>query len=128
MKSKIIKGITITIFSTLIISFVAYRSGYLGGLKSIYPVSSNGSALNDQTDTIPINDSLKRSEMMSSSKVLILREYPPQISDSNKVKIDSIVNKIDPLIYSSKSGIILKPEDLKIIKLDSTEIDSLKIQ
>lgn len=114
-------------FSTLLITFVAYRSGYLGGLKSTYPVSPNGSALNNQTDTIPKNDSIKRIEMMSSSKVLILRDHPLQVNDSNKVKIDSTI-KIDPLIYSSKSGIILKPEDLKKIKQDSTLIDSLKKQ
>lgn len=127
MKRKIIKGMTITMFSTLIISFVAYRSGYLGGLKSTYPFSPNGSALNNQADTIPTKDSTKRIEMISSSKFLILRDHPTQISDSSKVKIDSTI-KIDPLIYSSKSGIILKPEDLKAIKKDSTQIDSLKKQ
>ncbi len=127
MKSEIIKGITIIMFSTLIISFVAYRSGYLGGLKSTYQVSPNGSALNNQTDTLSITDSIKRIEMMSSSKVVIILDHSFEVTDSNNVKIDSTI-KIDPLIYSSKSGIILEPEDLKIIKQDSTEIDSLKKQ
>ena len=127
MKNKIVKGITVTLFSILIISFVAYRSGYLGGLKSTYSGRPNGSVLNNQRDTIPKNDSLKRLEMMSSSKVLILRDHSLEISDSSKVKIDSSI-KIDPLIYSSKSGIIFKPEDLNKIKQDSTAIDSLKKQ
>jgi hypothetical protein len=127
MNSKIIKGITITMFSVLIISFVAYRSGYLGGLKSSYPVSPNGSALNNQTDSIPENDSLIRIEMMSSSKVLILRDHMIQNNDSNTTIIDS-TTKIDPLIYSSKSGIILKAEDFKKILLDSIVTDSLKKQ
>jgi hypothetical protein len=125
MKSKIIKGITLTMFSVLIISFVAFRSGYLGGLKSTYPVSPNGRALNNQTDTIPINDSLKKIEMMSSSKVLILRDHLIQNNDSNTTLIDS-TTKIDPLIYSSKSGIILKPEDFKKTTIDSIVADSLK--
>lgn len=125
MKSKIIKGITITLFSTLIISFVAYRSGYLGGLKSTSSVSPNGNSLNNQTDTIPKNDSLKRIQMMSSSKVLILSDRPIQNNDSNTAHLDSTII-IDPLIYSSKSGIIVTPEDFKKIKIDSVVNDSLK--
>lgn len=127
MKNKIVKGMTVTLFLTLITSFVAYRSGYLGRLKSSNSVSPNGNVLNNQTDTIPKNDSLKKLEIISSSKVLILREHSLEISDSSKVKIDSST-KIDPMIYSSKSGIILKPEDLKKIKQDSIAIDSLKKQ
>lgn len=127
MKNKIVKGITVTLFSTLIISFVAYRSGYLGGLKSAYSGSPNGSALNSQTDTIPENDSLKRLEVMSSSKDLMFSDSVLKIIESNVIKIDSSLN-IDHLIYSSKSGIIWKPEDLKKIKQDSTVIDSLKKQ
>ena len=125
MKNKIVKGITVTLFLTLITSFVAYRSGFLDGLKSTYSVRPNGSVLKSQTDTIPKNDSLKKLEKMSSSKVLILRAHHLEFSDSSKVKIDSSV-KMDPLMYSSKSGIILKPEDFKKIKQDSTVIDSLK--
>ena len=125
MKNKIVKGITVTLFLTLITSFVAYRSGFLDGLKSTYSVRPNGSVLKSQTDTISKNDSLKKLEIMSSSKVLILRDHHLEISDSSKVKIDSSV-KMDPLMYSSKSGIILKPEDFKKIKQDSTVIDSLK--
>lgn len=127
MKNKIVKGITVSLFLNLIISFVAYRSGYLGGIRSTYSGSPNGSVLNNQIDTIPNSDSLKRMEMMSSSKVLILKDHHLKKGDSSKVKIDSSI-KIDPLIYSSKSGIILKPKDLKKIKQDSTVIDSLKKQ
>ncbi|MCX2745320.1 hypothetical protein OO013_15690 [Mangrovivirga sp. M17] len=124
MKSSIIKGITLLMFSSLIISFVAYKSGYLGGLKSTYQVSPNGSALNNQTGTVPGDDSLKRIEMMSSSKVLILRDHTIQTNDTNAVQTDS-TKKINPLIYSSKSGIILKPEDYKKLKKDSILIDTL---
>ena len=125
MKNKTIKGITLTMFLTLIISFVAYRSGYFGGLRSTYSISPNGGALNTQTDTIPKIDSLKWLEMMSSSKVLILKDHPFRINDTSLMKIDSNF-KVDPLIYSTKSGIILKPEDLKKHRIDSTKIDSLK--
>lgn len=125
MKNKIIKGITLTLFSTLIIGFVTYRSGFLGGQKSTYSGSPNGSALNNQTDTIPKIDSLKKIEMMSSSKVLILRDFSIQLNDSNKPKSDT-PEKINPLIYSSKSGIIFKPTDIN--KTGSVLIisDSLK--
>ncbi len=127
MKSKIVKGGTVTLFMSLIIVFVAYRSGYLGGLKSTYSVSPNGSALHNQTDTISKKDSLQRMQMMSSSKVLILRDHSILLGDSSKVKTDSS-SKMPPLMYSSKAGIILKREDLKKIKQDSTVVDSLKKQ
>ena len=119
MKRKIIKGITLTLFLTLIGSFVAYRSGYFGGMKSTYPVSPNGSALNNQLDTIPQKDSTKRIEIMPSSKVMILKEPTLRVKDTSKTKTT-------PLIHSSKSGIIMKQGDLKTIKADSIVIDSLK--
>lgn len=93
--------------------FVAYKSGYIREKKSAYLVSSNGSALNNQADTIPKADSIKRVEMMPSSR------------DSNSVGSNSPL-KVSPLIYSSKSGIILKPEDLTKTALDSIVADSLK--
>ena len=65
---------------------------------------------------------------MSSSKVLILRDHSVQLKDSNNsIKSDSTL-KINPLIYSSKSGMILKPEDFKKIKADTIVSDSLKKQ
>ncbi len=132
MKNKIIQGITLTVFSALIISFVAFRSGYFGGLKSTYPVSPNGSALNNQTDAK--NDSTENMEMIPSSKVIILRDHPVpiELDDSNDVKevdpdvkIDSSV-MINPIIHSSKSGIILNPRDLESMKQDTVETDSLE--
>lgn len=128
MKSIIIKGITIIVFLTLIISFVTFRLGYFDGLKSKNLISPDGSTLNNLLDTIHKSDSLKRVEIMSSSKAIIIRDHTKiQNDDSAKVKIDSTF-KIDPILYSSKSGIILKPIDLNKIKQDSSGNDSLKKQ
>ncbi|MCB0515678.1 MAG: hypothetical protein R2798_07090 [Chitinophagales bacterium] len=127
MKNKIVKALTLTMFSTLIIAFVAYKSGYFGGPKSIYSVSPNGSALNNSVNTILKQDtSYKQVRMMRSPKFMTLRDIQFQFDDSNAVKIDTTI-KIDPrLMYGSKSGIILDSEDLKRMRTDSTVTDSLK--
>jgi hypothetical protein len=124
MKNIIVKGITLILFSTLIIGFVAYRSGYFGGQKSSYSISPNGGALNNQTDTIPKTDSLKVLKMMSSSKSIILLDHLIQPKDSSKYKLQlDSVSRIKKIMYSSKSGIIFKSQDFKI---DSIKTDSLK--
>ena len=133
MNRKIIQGISITMFLTRIISFVAYRSGYLGGMKSTYSASPNGSVINNPIDTIPQHDSLKiikstpEPMIMPSSKVMIIKDPLILKNDSNIMKLDSSL-KLDPLMFSTKSGIILKPEDLKQLKKDSSVIDTLKKQ
>lgn len=124
MKSQIIKGLTLILFSSLIIAFVAFRSGFFGGNKSTLLESPNGSTLNNQIDSVPRTDSLKTIQMMSSSKVLILRDHSVQVEDSIRLKPDSS-NKVNPHIYSSKSGIILNSKDLNYIIPDSTVADSL---
>lgn len=125
MKRKIIKGLTIILFSTLITSFVAYRSGFFGGLKLSYSVSPNGSALKTQNDSIKKKDSIKKVSLMPSSKVLIIKDYTIQVGDTVRIETDTS-SKIKPLIFSTKSAIILKPDDLTKTLKDSTLIDSLK--
>ncbi len=119
-----IKGITLTLFSTLILMFVAYRSGYFGGMKSSFSASPNGSALYNQVDTIPKGDTLNKIELISASKEMIIID-PATFADSSKAKPDTDL-KIHHLIHSSKVGIILKPEDLRKVKPDSTIIDTSK--
>lgn len=127
MKNQIIKGFTLVFFSSLIVGFVAFRSGFWGGNKSTHPGSPNGSVLVTPTDSLPASDSLRTIHMMSSSKVLILRDHSVQAVDSPRIEIDSSIT-INPLMHSSKSGFILNPEDMDKLKPDSTATDSLKNQ
>ena len=124
MQKIILKGSTLLLFFSLVTGFVVFRSGFFGDSKTSYPSSPNGSALNNQTDTII-------REMMHSSKTLIIRDFsPPGNSDSNRINIDSLLAdstfKINPLIYSSKSARIMEPEDLKLFRFDSLKIDTSK--
>ena len=126
MQKIILKGSTLLLFFSLVTGFVVFRSGFFGDSKTSYPSSPNGSALNNQTDTII-------QEMMHSSKTLIIRDFsPPGKSDSNRINIDSLLAdstfKINPLIYSSKFAIIMEPEDLKLFRFDSLKIDTSKIK
>ena len=126
MQKIILKGSTLLLFFSLITGFVVFRSGFFGDSNTSYPSSPNGSALNNQTDTII-------QEMMHSSKTLIIRDFsPPGKSDSNRINIDSLLAdstfKINPLIFSSKSAIIMEPEDLKLFRFDSLKIDTSKIK
>lgn len=126
MQKIILKGSTLLLFFSLITGFVVFRSGFFGDSKTSYPSSPNGSALNHQKDTII-------QEMMHSSKTLIIRDLSlPDKSDSNRTNIDSLFTdstfKINPLIYSSKSAIIMEPEDLKLFRFDSLKIDTSKIK
>ena len=133
MQKNILKGSTLLLFFSLIIVFVTFRSGFFSDLKTSYPSSPNGSALNNQTDSIIQIESIENIEMMHSSKSLIIRDFSlPDKSDSGRISIDSLIAdstfKINPLIYSSKSAIIMEPQDLKIFKFDSLKIDTSKIK
>lgn len=122
MKDKIIKGTTLLLFVSLVAGFIAYRSGRTFSIQ----VGPDRSVPNNQSDTIPKADSLKRLEIIPSSKALILREHWLQLNDSVKqVESDSSLNST-PMIHSSKSGIILKPEDFKKMGSDTIRKDSIK--
>ena len=125
MKKKILKAGTLILFSSLIFGFICFRSGFFGNSKTSYPSSPNGSALNNQAD------SLSKIEMIHSSKALIIRDLSlPDKSDSNRINIDSLITdstfKINPLIFSTKSAIIMEPQDLKLFRFDSLETDTPK--
>jgi len=96
MKNIIIKGITLTTFLILIVSFIAYKSGYFSDSKSSNEVSPNKSYLNNQTGNT------------------FLKKRPDTIS------IEGF--KYDHNIGSSKTFRPFKPEDIKVI---SKKPDSL---
>ncbi|WP_299626697.1 hypothetical protein [uncultured Tenacibaculum sp.] len=121
MKNKIIKSITLIVFSTLIISFIAYRAGYL---NDIIFNSSTNLPEEESSENSTQNDSAKKIEFMSSSKTIIMQDHPILSKDSTKMKMDSIV--MQSFISSSKSGLILKPKDLKKTTPDAIVTDSLK--
>lgn len=124
MKHLILKVLALTSFSLLIISFVAYKSGFIGGHPWSYSLSPNGGALNNKKDTLDKKEIEKRL-MMSSSKVLIIRKEEPKKPDTSKTNTDSI-NEHELYFPSSKVGRILKPGELRAIQIDSTTKDSLK--
>ena len=139
MKDIIIKSSTLMLFVSLLVGFVSYRSGYWGGTKSSYPVSPNGSALNNQVDTLP-NVKIDDKQILPSSKVLILKEHStPQNDTNNQTKTQAQTQtqtqtkkdtnatlKTNPFMYSSKSGAIFELKDLEIPSIDTTKQDSLK--
>lgn len=117
MNNKITKGFTIILFSSLIIFFVTYKSGYLNG-------NSKSSSSQPSLDTLVTKppgladiDTFKSTKMLSSSKSLIIR-------DLNLYTIDSL-GIPTPLLPSSKIGFILKPEDIEKAHSDSVKIDTL---
>jgi len=121
MNQKIIKGITLIVFSSLIIGFVSYKSGYLD--KKI----SSNSIPSEQdkpfiNDTLPTIDSTRQFRLMHSSKSIIMREHTKKPINSNENQIDAVLKR-ENIMYSSKSGIIINSADL--ISLDSISPDSL---
>lgn len=104
MNNRFIKTTTLILFAVLIGGFVACRSGFSFGKKS-------------KETNANTQDTIK--PMISSSKVLILTDFQ---KDSIKNKKDS-VPKFDPAIYSTKSGMIIRPEDLKKIENDTLNND-----
>ncbi|TCI94421.1 hypothetical protein [Tenacibaculum sp. M341] len=113
MKNKIIKGITLSFFTTLIIAFVAYKSGYF---KNQQPTNNS---------TIKV-DSIKKIQLLSSSKLIVLKDHEMVINDSVKKEMDSMSIESDKIILSSsKSGIIFTQDDLKKMA-DSIKTNSSK--
>lgn len=141
MKNGIVKIITIGVFLTLVLGFVAYKAGYFEK-EDILSHLDKSYALSDSTK----RDSINKLRMMYSSKSIIMSDESLFIHDStsksidssNKpntlntvsktkkdtmtVHIDSFV-KANPMMYSSKSAIIFKPDDFKI-NFDSIQIDT----
>ena len=78
MKQIFLKSATIILFLSLIIVYIAFRSGYFGGKKSTVPVSPNGSALNNQTPYIKDSNYVKRK--MDSATFAIISSKSMNIS------------------------------------------------
>lgn len=93
---KLIKGLTLLSFITLISGFVAYRSGAFDQPKVA------GSKNIMFADTPPI-----KKEMMSSSKSMIL------MSPKNSTITPKDTSKKKEIMHSSKSGKIVEPIDFK---------------
>ncbi|WP_299101450.1 hypothetical protein [uncultured Winogradskyella sp.] len=113
MKRSLIKMFTIILFISLLVSFICYRSGYF--------YKQNESNSNETNNPM---DSIVKIETISSSKSLILVDHYKKKDTTIK---DTLVN-IKPLIYSSKSGIILSTEDLYLLSKDSISIDSMDVK
>jgi len=129
MKKTIIKGVTLTLFISLIGSFVLYRSGVFGSRTTSYSMSPNGSVINSSTGkTDETTDSIsKQPVIMSSSKVMIIKD--PILPSKDTTKDSSGTNFIirgKEFISSSKSLRLLDSDDMVEIFQDSLQTDSLK--
>jgi len=146
-RTPFIRWSTILVFLGLIAAFVGYRSGWLGSLfadetKSDTTTASNPVMAIDSTieyiDTLYIawNDTVTPeqaySRHISSSKYIVLTEYDPnkilvlrrdtptEFKQPITVSVDSFyMDKKFWLQSSSKSFMVIEPEDVKIVN-DST--------
>lgn len=110
MKNIILKGTTLILFVILFLGYVFYKAGFF---KDRITNFSDKNYKKDSTKTIQI---------MSSSKLVVLKEKEIKAYTSSKLEIDTFLIK-NIIFSSSKSGIILKPEELNI---DSIVANSLK--
>ena len=83
MKNRIIKGTTLTLFISLIIGFIIYKTNLSSTSKNVDLNSST-----NKKDSITNTDSLSHKVFLPSSKVIINEEFWAKIKDS--IKIDSI--------------------------------------
>lgn len=118
MKSNLVKVLTLSLFIILILSFVVYRMDFFGTEDK--PNNKTNKATTEVDSIFKDIDSTELIQIMSSSKSLILID---DINTKPSTQIDS-TDKLDPIIYSSKSSIILEPSDFKKLKLDSISKDS----
>ncbi|MEO0626036.1 MAG: hypothetical protein AAFY91_03545 [Bacteroidota bacterium] len=103
MRDRLVKGGTLLLFSALVISFVLYSAGCFYG-SAIDESATAGSNANP--------DSTGGRQLMPSSKVLILDDNLRPNPTGDQSTTDSFTRP--DMIYSSKSGIIFKPEDMVI--------------
>lgn len=134
--SKFRKGLTILSSLTLMICFLLYRTGkfdkYFTNKNITIQSSPNGGAANSSY----IDTSIKKKDsadklLLSSSKSIILTDQRQTRLDSLKSLFkDSLTEQERLLLYSSKSGIIFKPDETVHIRPDSLGHlhDSIKIK
>lgn len=129
MKKTIIKGVTLTLFISLIGSFVLYRSGVFGTRTASYSMSPNGSVINSSTDqSESATDSIaKQPIMISSSKFIIIKDPIVQLKDTTKTSNSTnFIIRRKGLMSGSKSGRMLDSDDMVKMFKDSLQVDSLK--
>ena len=125
MNKTIIQGLTLFFFFSLIFGFVAYRSGYLGGVvRSPIPFDPNGTVLNNSTeiDSATLAELRAYRMMLFSSKAMVIRD--PRLDsllESGIVPDSQLILPAlrKPFIPSSKSAPILRkisPKELRKMK------------
>lgn len=108
MKTKITRGLTIALFTTLIVGFVAYKSGFLGLERTSYSENADLPLPNP-------TDSLRKPGIMPSSKSMPLIDHSLPIVTNSNEGFDSMTSPLDEedwrLMSSSKSGIVFQPDE-----------------
>lgn len=122
----IVKGLALLMFTVLMVGFVAYRAGYFDST----PATIDNNQLDDNSvtppsDTFILSDSfLKESVVLPGSKSMIISKGNPSDSKSKNItntkiystKSGKIINpsnnNIKPKMSSSKSGTIIKSDDI----------------
>ncbi len=96
------------------------------------PIDSILKITSKYTNKLPLKDTvIKPKTIMSSSKSMILIDRPKKVKQDTVIKpVSDAINKVLPdtakpvRFYGSKSGIIFKPDDVKVI--DKKEKKKLK--
>ncbi|HTE10552.1 MAG TPA: hypothetical protein VK645_06270 [Chitinophagaceae bacterium] len=126
--TKLIKGLVLLGFIFSITGFLLYRMGkfdnYFQNKKSYLHINADDSAANTNKNTT-LNNTLQDSSLPSLSKSVLI--------DNNKTEVpgggngaDSLKLKERIMMSGSKSGILIRPEQLNVNKLHF--FDTIKIK
>jgi hypothetical protein len=137
-KKTIYKSIALANFVVLLTAFLLFRNGsfdkFFYGKSDLKLTSPNGGTpvKTAKDSAIKKTDSIQK-QRLSSSKSLVIIDNIKLNTDTVKPKADSIKNnftgKEKPLMYSSKSGIIVDPKMVQKITLpDSVKLNNKKLK
>lgn len=134
MKNAIIKGVTLLLFASLIIAFVLLKSNKSDSVdksKKIVVSKQYVSSKTPMTDTLSVPSDVEQNlddSTRSFQNELIQIGSVNLENELDTVILDSSIT-IDPLIYSSKSLILVDPNEVELYKqrfyYDSFLLDKL---
>lgn len=115
------KSLTLLIFISLIVGFVAYRAGFVGQEVSLPADSTHNNAARNVVDTASAIDSLQLRDNVLPSADSGVKKYSPNAEWVGIQQIDAshnVPDSIQPQMFSSKSGTIIISNDIR--RLDSS--------
>jgi len=122
MNKTVIQGHTLILFSSLIIGFVAFQSGYFKIGTAPVPLNPNGTVLKSQhpQDSTKLKAAdQKKTPVLPSSKVIIIKEPLLDSIPKANPELDTSLIKKPTFFSGSKSAPILReisPKELRKMK------------